>query len=66
MRVVYILSASMPGLVPRLRWRDHGDAGLTLLVPKDKGWLIGERPKGRLEQLARIVGLDLDMDVDNT
>lgn len=64
MRVVYILSASMPGLIPRLRWRDHGDAGLTLLVPKDVGGLIGERPRGRLEQLARIVGLDLEMEVN--
>jgi len=66
MRVVYILSASMPGLMPRLRWRDHGDAGLTLVLPRDRAGLAGERPRGRLEQLARIVGIDLDMQVDNS
>ncbi|MFZ1681315.1 MAG: Ppx/GppA phosphatase family protein [Rhizobiaceae bacterium] len=65
MRVVYIMTASMPGLMPRLKWEDHGDAGLVLRVPKDKAGLIGERPKGRLEQLARIVGLDLTMDVSS-
>ena len=64
MRVVYILSASMPGLIPRLRWMDHGDHGLTLMVPKDKAGLVGERPNGRLQQLSRILGLDLDMAVD--
>ncbi|MBK8458120.1 MAG: Ppx/GppA family phosphatase [Phyllobacteriaceae bacterium] len=64
MRVVYILSASMPGLIPRLRWIDHGDHGLSLMVPKDKAWLVGERPRGRLDLLGRIVGLDLDMQVD--
>jgi len=59
MRVVYLLSASMPGVIPRLGWVRRGDRALTLLVPQDKASLIGERPEGRVAQLAKVAGLDL-------
>ncbi|MBN9036870.1 MAG: exopolyphosphatase [Rhizobiales bacterium] len=59
MRVVYLLSASMPGVIPRLEWVRRGDRALTLLIPSDKAGLMGERPEGRVAQLAKVAGLDL-------
>jgi exopolyphosphatase/guanosine-5'-triphosphate,3'-diphosphate pyrophosphatase len=59
MRVVYLLSASMPGVIPRLEWVRRGDRALTLLIPRDKAGLMGERPEGRVAQLAKVAGLDL-------
>ncbi len=61
MRVVYVLSASMPGVIPRLRWRAQPDGGLTLIIPRSLAALEGERPAGRLAQLARIVGRNLTL-----
>jgi exopolyphosphatase/guanosine-5'-triphosphate,3'-diphosphate pyrophosphatase len=61
MRVVYVLSASMPGVIPRLRWRAQADGGLTLIIPRSLAALEGERPAGRLAQLARIVGRNLTL-----
>jgi exopolyphosphatase/guanosine-5'-triphosphate,3'-diphosphate pyrophosphatase len=63
MRVVYLLSASMPGVIPRLQWMRRGDRALTLLIPKSHAGLIGERPEGRISQLAKVSGLDLGLAV---
>jgi exopolyphosphatase / guanosine-5'-triphosphate,3'-diphosphate pyrophosphatase len=59
LRVVYLLSASMPGVIPRLEWRRHGDGGLVLLVPSEHAGLLGERLDGRVAQLARLTGRKL-------
>lgn len=59
MRVVYLLSASMPGVIPGLRWQKRGEKALTLLVPPEHAGLLGERLDGRLAQLARLTGYDL-------
>lgn len=59
LRVVYLLSASMPGLIPRLKWRQKPGGGLDLVVPKSHAGLLGERPDGRMAQLARITGATL-------
>jgi len=64
MRVVYLLSASMPGIMPRLRWDRQDDGSLTLVVPKSHAALIGERPLGRLAQLAKLAGRQLRMVAD--
>ena len=61
MRVVYLLSASMPGVIPRLRWEARAGGGLALVVPKALGNLTGERPAGRLAQLARVMERKLDL-----
>jgi exopolyphosphatase/guanosine-5'-triphosphate,3'-diphosphate pyrophosphatase len=61
MRVVYLLSASMPGVIPRLRWETNADGSMTLVVPKELEALLGERPSGRLAQLARVTGKTLRM-----
>lgn len=59
LRVVYLLTASMPGIIPRLKWRKGSDGSLTLLVPKSHAALMGERPLGRMAQLAKMSGRDL-------
>ena len=63
MRVVYLLSASMPGVIPRLEWRRREDGTLLLTVPKSHAALFGERPAGRLAQLARLVGRNMEFAV---
>lgn len=63
LRVVYLLSASMPGVIPQLRWERRGDGSVALLVPRARAALMGERPHGRMAQLAKVAGLDLVLDV---
>ena len=63
MRVVYLLSASMPGVIPGLRWVRRGHNAFTLLVPAHKAGLMGERPEGRVAHLARITGFDIRLEV---
>lgn len=54
LRVVYVFSASMPGLMPRLKWKQRGEV-LQLVVPESHAGLMGERPEGRLSQLAKVL-----------
>lgn len=54
LRVVYLFSASMPGLMPRLKWRQE-ERGLALVVPKSHADLMGERPAGRMTQLGKVL-----------
>ena len=61
MRVVYLLSAAMPGVMPSLKWVKRDDGGFTLTVPKRHAALMGERPEARLAQLAKVSGLDLKL-----
>ena len=61
LRIVYLFSASMPGVVPHLVFRkaSGSDADLELIVPSDYSELAGERLDGRLQQLARLTGKKL-------
>ncbi|MEP9389025.1 exopolyphosphatase [Mesorhizobium sp. KR9-304] len=63
MRVVYLLTASMPGVMPRLRWEKRDGGALALVIPSEIAGLYGERPVGRLAQLARISGRKLELAV---
>jgi exopolyphosphatase/guanosine-5'-triphosphate,3'-diphosphate pyrophosphatase len=65
MRVVYLLSASMPGVMPKLRWEDRGGGVLALVIPSEFGQLYGERPAGRLAQLAKVTGRKLVLAVED-
>jgi len=60
LRVVYLFSASMPGIVPRLAFErarpSDGDVDVVLLVPPECQIFMGERLDGRLQQLARLTG----------
>jgi exopolyphosphatase / guanosine-5'-triphosphate,3'-diphosphate pyrophosphatase len=63
LRVVYLFSASMPGIVPRLAFEkagpEDGDADIVLVAPRDCEGFIGERLNGRLQQLAKLTGKKL-------
>jgi exopolyphosphatase/guanosine-5'-triphosphate,3'-diphosphate pyrophosphatase len=61
LRVVYLLSASMSGVIPKLRWEPRPNNGLALILPASNANLNGERPGGRLAQLARITGRELSL-----
>jgi exopolyphosphatase/guanosine-5'-triphosphate,3'-diphosphate pyrophosphatase len=61
MRVVYLLTASMPGVMPRLRWEKRPGGVLALVIPAALINLYGERPAGRLAQLARITNRNLQL-----
>jgi len=61
LRVVYLLSASMPGVIPRLRWEPRANGGLALVIPQQLAGLNGERPAGRLAQLGRLTGRKLEL-----
>lgn len=62
-RVTYLLTASMPGVLPRLKWTQDPRGGFALVLPKDLGGLLGERPEGRLEQFGKIVEKKLRLEV---
>jgi exopolyphosphatase/guanosine-5'-triphosphate,3'-diphosphate pyrophosphatase len=64
MRVVYLLSAAMPGVIPRLKWEVQGDGTLALVLPSELAGLYGERPVGRLAQLAKITNRTLVLKVE--
>ncbi|MBS3647406.1 exopolyphosphatase [Pseudaminobacter sp. 19-2017] len=61
MRVVYLFSAAMPGVIPTLRWERTEGEGLALVVPKRFAALVGERPAGRLAQLGKLTGRKLEL-----
>jgi exopolyphosphatase/guanosine-5'-triphosphate,3'-diphosphate pyrophosphatase len=65
LRVVYLLSASMPGVIPKLRWENRVNGVLALVLPAALAGLSGERPAGRLAQLARITGRKLELVVED-
>jgi exopolyphosphatase/guanosine-5'-triphosphate,3'-diphosphate pyrophosphatase len=58
LRIVYLFSASMPGVVPHIAFRkaNSPDLDLELVVPEDYSELAGERLEGRLQQLAKLTG----------
>jgi exopolyphosphatase/guanosine-5'-triphosphate,3'-diphosphate pyrophosphatase len=55
MRVAYLVSASMPGILPRTSLTVEGDE-LLLRMPKDLGDLAGDRLFNRVRQMARVIG----------
>lgn len=56
LRVAYLVSAAMPGVIPRTRLFAEGDL-LVLEVPADLADIVGERLLKRLAQLAKLGGL---------
>jgi exopolyphosphatase/guanosine-5'-triphosphate,3'-diphosphate pyrophosphatase len=61
LRVVYLFSASMPGVIDHLRFRvsENPDVDLEFVVPHDYCDFAGERLEGRLQQLAKLTGKKL-------
>jgi exopolyphosphatase/guanosine-5'-triphosphate,3'-diphosphate pyrophosphatase len=58
LRVVYLFSASMPGVVDHLKFRKstNPDVDLEFVVPHAYCDFAGERLDGRLQQLAKLTG----------
>lgn len=58
LRVVYLFSASMPGIVNELTFvrSDKPDLDLEFIVPASRHAFAGERIEGRLQQLAKLTG----------
>lgn len=56
LRLAYVISAAMPGLLPRIALEQSGKA-LLLTLPKKNADLMGERIEKRLAELADIMGL---------
>jgi exopolyphosphatase/guanosine-5'-triphosphate,3'-diphosphate pyrophosphatase len=63
MRVVYLLSAAMPGVIPLLKWEPRPNGGMALVIPASHAALDGERPAGRLAVLAKVIGKELTLEV---
>jgi exopolyphosphatase/guanosine-5'-triphosphate,3'-diphosphate pyrophosphatase len=63
LRVLYLFSASMPGIIRHLRFERPRDpaSGLDLefVVPPEYSEFAGERLEGRLQQLAKLTGKKL-------
>jgi exopolyphosphatase/guanosine-5'-triphosphate,3'-diphosphate pyrophosphatase len=55
MRVAYLVSGAMSGVLPRAPLRVERDK-LTLRLPRNRAALAGERVFNRLRQLARLIG----------
>ena len=62
-RVTYLLTASMPSVLPRLRWAPDPRGGYALVIPAELGGLVGERPEGRLDHFSKIVERKLRLEV---
>ena len=64
LRVSYLFSASMPGIVPKLRFVADGEDALVLKVPQELRDFAGERLEGRLQQLSRHTEKTLHFDFE--
>lgn len=55
MRVLYVLSASMPGVLPRLEIRADDDGTVEIAIPAALSALHGTRPENRLAKLSKFL-----------
>ncbi len=59
LRVAYLFSASMPGIVPMLKLKQSGVEMFRLEVPVEHQALMGERLIRRVKQLANLRGIEI-------
>ena len=59
MRVANLFSASTGGILPQFIWKKE-DKKIVLTIPQCHADLIAERPLGRLQQLSKVVGCDME------
>lgn len=62
-RVAYLFSASIEGVLPNLKLVRNDSGNLILLVPQDLEALIGERPTSRLEQLGKEIDEEITVSI---
>ncbi|MEM0898645.1 MAG: Ppx/GppA phosphatase family protein [Pseudomonadota bacterium] len=65
MRVGYLLTAAMPGVLPELKWSASDDETLRLHLPSELAKMRGERLNGRLNQLSKVMDRTVEMVVDD-
>ncbi|MFO1089502.1 MAG: exopolyphosphatase [Hyphomicrobiales bacterium] len=56
MRLAYVLTAAMPGLLPDIRLKAPAGKALTLILPPKVADLMGETVQKRMDQLAGLLG----------
>jgi exopolyphosphatase/guanosine-5'-triphosphate,3'-diphosphate pyrophosphatase len=57
LRVAYVITAAMPGILPRAPLAVVKDK-LVLTIPADLADVANERVNGRMKQLGRLIGRD--------
>jgi exopolyphosphatase/guanosine-5'-triphosphate,3'-diphosphate pyrophosphatase len=62
-RVLYLYSASQPGVIPQLKLLPGREGGFFFRVPVEYAGLCGERPNERLAQLAKEVGKPIELEI---
>jgi exopolyphosphatase/guanosine-5'-triphosphate,3'-diphosphate pyrophosphatase len=63
LRVAYVVSASAPGIVPRVRIEQDGGERIVMRLPEDLAQLDGEILHKRLDQLAKLGGMTATIEV---
>lgn len=58
-RMIYLFSASSPGVIPRLEIVRSHEGDVSIFIPRDLGDLCGERPTERAAQLGRELGAEI-------
>lgn len=61
LRVVYLFSAAMPGVIPNLKWRKGEGGRLSLIVPRKYADLTGDRPDRRMALLGKVLRRPMDI-----
>lgn len=65
LRLAYLLSGAMPGLLPKIGLEYDERKKLKLLVPKDVADLAGERIEKRVAELAMLTGRKPEIEIGN-
>ncbi len=60
-RVLYLFSASTPGVLPALKLEKTGEKAYAFVVPQIHADLIGERPDERLRQLGKELDAEFEL-----
>ncbi len=63
MRVAYLFTAAMPGVVKDLQWEKIDDQTMRLTLPRTLKELVGEKPQGRIDQLSKVTGRKIELAV---
>ncbi len=63
LRVAYMISGAMAGVIPRTRFEQRGDQ-LTLILPHDKAALVGSRLSRRVTQLAKLCAMNPRIEIE--
>lgn len=62
-RVLYLFSATMPGVISQLQIRKDDSGGVVISIPQAISDLRGERPNERIRQLGNELGVNVTLEV---